>query len=236
MPTQPASTQRDGASGQSQFDVLEFVFRQMSAKLRTSTIVKVVAVYNNGGVEPVGAVDVQPLVQQVDGIGNVTSLPVLYGLPYMRLQGGANAIILDPQVGDLGIAIFADRDTSAAAAAKDQAPPGSARRHSLSDGLYLGGILNGLPQQYVQFNAAGLALVSPTKISLTAPNVEIDASTQFKVVSPDIQEQGSVHVTGAQTNDSTIVAQGDVTGQGTSLHTHKHSGVTSGSSQTGAPA
>lgn len=235
MPTQPANTQRDGANGQSQFDVLEFVFRQMAAKLRTATIVQVVAVYNTGGLAPVGTLDVQPLVQQTDGLGKVTPLPVLYGLPYLRVQGGTDAVILDPKVGDLGIAIFADRDISAAAATKGQAPPGSGRRHSLSDGLYLGGILNGVPQQYVRFSSTGVELVSPTKITLTAPNIELDASTQLKIVSPDIQEQGAVHITGAQTNDSTIAAQGDITAEGTSVHNHKHGGVSTGTSQTSAP-
>jgi hypothetical protein len=234
MPTQPANTQRQGG-GTSQLDVLEFFFRQAAAKLRTTTIVKVLAVTNAGELEPVGFVDIQPLVQQVDGTGNVTPLPPLYNVPYLRIQGGTNAVILDPQIGDLGIAVFGDRDLSAVVAAKDQGPPGSSRRHSLADALYLGGILNGVPSQYVRFSSDGIEVVSPTKILLSAPSVEIDASTQLKMVSPDIQEQGPVHITGDQTNDGKITAQGDVSGQGTSLHTHKHSGVTTGSGQTGTP-
>jgi len=235
MSTQQASTQRDGANGGSDFDVLEFFFRRNAARLRTTTVVRVLAVTNAGGLEPVGFVDVQPLVQQTDGTGKVTPLPPLYGVPYLRLQGGADAVILDPKVGDLGIAVFADRDISAAVAARGMAPPGSGRRHSLADALYLGGILNGVPQQYVRFSADGVELVSPTKIRLQAPSVEVAASTQFKVTSPDIQEDGPVHITGNQTNEGTIVADGDVTAQGTSVHTHKHGGVATGGGQTGTP-
>jgi hypothetical protein len=234
MPTQPANTQRQGA-GTSQLDVLEFFFRQSAAKLRTATIVKVLAVTNAGELEPVGFVDIQPLVQQVDGIGNVTPLPPVYNVPYLRIQGGTDAVILDPKVNDLGIAVFGDRDLSAVVSAKDQGPPGSLRMHSLADAMYLGGLLNGTPSQYVRFSSGGIEVVSPTKILLSAPSVEIDASTQLKMVSPDIQEEGPVHITGDQTNDGKITAQGDVIGEGTSLHTHKHSGVTTGSGQTGAP-
>lgn len=203
--------------------------------VRTATIVKVLSVTNDGDVSPVGTVDVQPLVQQVDGVGNVVDLPPIYGVPYLRVQGGTDAVILDPKVGDLGIAVFGDRDLSAVISNKAKSPPGSARKHHLSDGMYIGGLLNGTPAQYVRFSTEGIDLVSPTKVRIQAPNIEADASTQFKVVSPDIQLQGAVHVTGAQTNDSTIVADGDVTGQGTSLHTHVHSGVQPGTGSSGPP-
>lgn len=235
MQTQPASTQRDGATGQSPFDTMDFVFRLMSSKLRTLTIVQVTAVTNAGDVSAVGFVDVQPLVQQVDGTGNVMALPPLYGLPYLRIQGGTDAMILDPKVGDLGLALFADRDLSAVISAKGSAPPGSGRQHSLSDGFYIGGILNGVPQQYFRFSSSGIEVVSPTQITLTAPNVVVNASTQLKMTSADIQEVGPVHITGAQTNDGTITAQGDVIGAGTSVHNHKHGGVSTGSGQTSAP-
>lgn len=224
------------ATAATDYTSISFLIRQFTAKSRTATIVQVVAVSNAGDVSPVGTVDVQPMVHQTDGAGNITALPVVYGVPYMRVQGGTNAIILDPQVGDVGIAVFGDRDLSAVKATKKASAPGSARRNSLADAIYVGGLLNGTPVQYVQFNTDGITVVSPTKVHIQAPNIEADASAQFKVVSPDIQLQGAVHVTGAQANDSTITAAGDVTGQGTSLHTHKHTGVQTGGSTSGPPA
>lgn len=226
---------RDGATASNDAAQLLYLLRRQIGKVRTTTLVRVISCTNTGGVSPVGFVDVQPLVQQVDGQGNLINLPVLYGLPYVRVQGGANAIILDPQEGDIGLAMFSDRDLSSVVAAKTIGPPGSRRQHSASDGLYLGGVLNGTPTQYVQFSSTGITVNSPAKVTIVAPNIEADASTQFKVVSPDIQLQGAVHITGAQTNDSTIVATGNVTGQGTSLHTHVHSGVSTGGSNSGMP-
>lgn len=225
----------------SDFNAISFVVSQMIAGARICMLVKVLAVTNSGGVSPIGTVDVQPLVQQVNGAGEVTPHGTVYSLPYLRIQGGTNAVILDPQVGDIGIICIADRDSSAAIAAKDQAPPGSNRRNNPSDGFYMGSVISQTPVQYVQFTTSGITIHSLQKVTIDAPNIEADASTQFKVVSPDIQLQGAVtitstlHVEGAQTNDSTITASGDVSGNGTSLHTHVHSGVQSGGSNTGAP-
>lgn len=226
---------REAATSGTQYTAMAFLIAQQLAKVRIATIVRVLAVSNAGGVEPVGSVDVQPLVQQTDGDGNITALPPVYGVPYMRMQGGTNAVILDPQAGDLGIALFGDRDLSAVVATKDAAAPGSNRRNSLADALYIGGLLNGTPVQYVRFNAEGIELVSPTKVHIQAPNIQADASTQFKVTSPDIQLHGAVHITGAQTNDGAITAQGEVTGNGKQLSTHKHTGVTTGGGVSGPP-
>ncbi len=225
MPTDP-KTFRDLASGSSQYDALDFFLRQSLAKMRVATLVQVLAVTNNGSITQPGTVDVQPLVQQVDGEGNVTALPPIYGVPYVRVFGGTNAVILDPQVGDVGVAIFADRDLSAVKVTMKQAGPGSNRRNSLADALYLGGVLNGVPQQYVAFTSSGIIAVSPTKITMQAPAIELNGA---------VTADSTMHVKGAQTNDSTITASGDVIGQGTSLHTHLTTGVTPGSGNSGLP-
>lgn len=219
-PTDSAIGQATPTNSANPFAAMSFVIRQHLSGVRTAVLVIVEAVSNDGGVEPVGTVDVRPLVKKVDGIGNTVGCGTVFSLPYLRLQGGVNAVILDPQVGDIGLAVVADRDGSAVVATKAEAPPGSSRRFSLSDGLYLGGFLNGTPQQYLRFSSDGVEVLSPSKVTIKAPQIELD---------------GAVHVTGAQTNDSTIDASGDVTGQGTSLHTHTHSGVTSGGGTSGPP-
>jgi hypothetical protein len=134
---------------------MTFMTRQLLAKMQTVTLVKVLACTNAGGVTAVGTVDVQPLVTQLAGDGTATLYAPLFKLPYFRLQGGANALILDPQVGDIGMAGFCSRDISAVKKTKAQANPGSLRKYDFADGLYVGGFLNGTPSQYVQF-AAGI--------------------------------------------------------------------------------
>lgn len=137
-----------------------FVIRQAMVKLQTATLVRVESCTNNGGVSPVGYVDVTPLVNQVDGAGNPTPHATIFGLPYLRIQGGANAIIIDPKPGDIGMAAFASRDISKVKATKQQANPGSLRTYDYADGMYLGGMLNGTPTQYIRFTDTGIELVA----------------------------------------------------------------------------
>lgn len=77
-------------------------------------------------------------------------------------------------------------------------------------------------------------------VSIDASNdiVNIDGNTTITgtlTVSDATSLQSTLAVTGAQTNDSSITASGEVTGNGIKLSTHTHSGVKSGSSNTGTP-
>lgn len=167
------------------YNQLQFVVQQAIAKMQTATIVKVINCSNDGGVSPVGTVDAQILVNQINGQGVPTPHVTMYGLPYLRMQGGANAVILDPQPGDLGIAVFASRDISTVVSTKAQANPGSYRQYDFSDGMYLGGLLNAAPSQYIQFTASGIAVVSPSAITVTAPIVSIGSGGMVQTLMTD---------------------------------------------------
>ena len=203
------------------FNNLHFVIRQMLANMQTATIVEVIACTNDGALSPVGTVDVQIMVNQINGQGIQTPHVTMYGLPYLRMQGGANAVILDPQVGDIGIAVFASRDITNVKSTKAQASPGSFRTHDFSDGMYLGGLLNGTPTQFIQFASSGITITSPSEITLQAPVISINGA---------LQQTG-----GGVTMSQTLTVTGDVKANGISLETHVHSGVTTGASDTGVP-
>lgn len=233
--------QAQAGEGVGDYGALMFVIGQALARLNTATLVRVVSVTNNGGLSPVGFVDVQPLVNQLDGAGNAVPHAVLHQLPYFRLQGGTDAVILDPKVGDIGMAAFGSRDLSAVKASKQQANPGSWRTHDMADGLYFGGLLNGTPVQYVQFTADGINVVSPSKVTVQAPDIELNAETQCALNSPVIVLNGTVQQ-GAGSYGGTSTWQGDMETLGTLRNngkdvgsTHTHSGVQSGSSNTGTP-
>jgi hypothetical protein len=168
------------------YNVLAFVIQQLLTKVNTCAVVQVVACTNDGGVSPVGTVDVQPLVNQMTGARVAVPHGTIYKLPYSRIQGGTNAVIMDPKPGDIGIVVFSQRDISSVKNSKVQANPGSFRMFNWADGLYVGGILNGTPAQYVQFTDAGITLVSPNKVTVRAPVVEVDASTSATVTSPNV--------------------------------------------------
>lgn len=193
--------------GASQFNVMAAVIATMLGRVRTIVIVKVMAVTNEGGVSAVGFVDVMPLVKQVDGVGKATSHGTIFNMPYFRVQGGANAVIIDPQVDDLGIAVIADRDSSSVKENKAESTPGSKRRFDLADGVYVGGILNGVPDQYVQFTDGGI------KVADKNGNV-------LNMTSDGIALTGNLTVTG------TITSTGEITkGSGltkVTLGQHQH--------------
>jgi hypothetical protein len=155
------------------YNQIRFAIQQALAKMQTATLVQIVSCTNEGGVSPVGFVNVLPLVNQLDSEGNPVPHVTIYNLPYLRIQGGANAIILDPQAGDIGVAVFASRDISKVKATKAQANPGSARQYDFSDGLYLGGMLNEVPTQYLQFSSAGVTLLSPNELIGKAPSIQL---------------------------------------------------------------
>lgn len=233
--------QARAAEGGDEYGALNFVIGQALARLSTATLVRVVSVTNAGGVEPVGFVDVQPLVNQLDGAGNAVPHAVLHQLPYFRLQGGTDAVILDPKVGDVGIAVFASRDISSVKSSKGQANPGSWRSHDMADGLYVGGLLNGTPVQYVQFTAGGINVVSPSKVTIQAPNIELNAAAQCALNSPQIVlngtvQQGSGSFGGTSTWQGNMETLGTLRNNGKDVgSTHTHPGVQSGPSNTGTP-
>lgn len=253
-------------SASDEYNAMAFIIRQILNERHYVALVKVVNVTAAGGLALSGTVDVVPLINQLDGQGNAIPHGTVNDLPYVRIQGGSNAVIIDPVVGDIGLCVFCDRDISAVCNTKKASNPGSMRRSDMADGVYLGGLLNAIPTQYAMFTPAGIELHSPTLIKLTAPKVqiiaplvEINASTSTVITTPDFTVNGKTHLNGntdvtgtttlngAVTASSTINAGGtvtaptvagtsDVTFAGKSSATHKHTGVTVGTGQTGTPA
>ena len=134
----------------------------LMSRIDTMKLVKVVKVTPGtgaGDVKLAGTVDVQPLVNQIDGNGNSTPHGTVFGVPWTRLQGGKNCIVCDPEVGDLGYVVVSDRDISAVKSTKKQGNPGSRRKYNLADGVYIGGILNLTPDQYMQMHEGGIRIV-----------------------------------------------------------------------------
>lgn len=212
-----------------EFNAIEFVITQLLNKRNYTTLVQVVSVRSAGEVAPVGFVDVQIMLNQIDAAGNSMPHGIVNNVPYFRLQGGANAIIIDPKVGDIGMATFADRDISSVKANRAISNPGSKRRADIADGLYTGGFLNAAPTQYIRFTDSGIEVVSPTNITMRAPTINMIGSESVTLQSASIVLDGPV------TGTAGAVFTGDVTGQGTSLHTHKHGSVQSGGAQTSTP-
>lgn len=193
----------------SDFNAATFITKQLIGKVQTATAVKVVAVTNSGGLAPAGTVDVLPLVNQIDGAGKSVPHGVIHGIPYSRMHGGTNAVIMDPAVGDIGICVFASRDISSVKANKGQANPGSRRRNDMADGMYVGGMLNGTPSQFIQFAGAGVTIHSPASVTISAPTINLNGN---------------------------VVMTGNVTSNGHDISsTHRHKDTNPGGGLSGVP-
>ena len=222
--------------------ILAMFVRNRIMKLRTSLPVRVESVTNNGGLSPIGYVSILPLVQQVDGEGEAINHGIINNVPYLRIQGGSNAVIIDPEVGDIGMAWFADRDMSAVKASEDQAPPGSKRHHNMSDAVYAGTIIAPTPTQYVQFNDDGISVVSPTRVRVEAPVTEIESPTMTFTGELTFNGQSTFNglVTATQgitsTGGSGVSTTGPLTNNGVDVgSTHTHDGVEPGTGTSGTP-
>jgi len=215
------------ADNSSDIGRLKFVIDTALSGMRTAMPVQVVSVSNNGGVSPIGTVSLKPLVQGKDGGGNAIPHGVIYNCPYMRIQGGSNAIIIDPQVGDIGLGIVCDRDISAVQSSNAEAPPGSSRKNDMSDMVYLMTIISAtVPVQYVEFNPQGITVTTPNKVIINAAEIDCNAPV-LNINASNITSSGSwIHsnnfaVIGTMTNNGTNVGR---------THTHPVRNVAGGSS------
>lgn len=196
------------------YNELRFLITQQLVKMETSLPVRVDEV-RSGGLAPVGFVKVTVLVGQLSGDNKPFPGAQIDNVPYVRLQGGKNAVIIDPKPGDIGLACFASRDITAIKNARKSAPPGSKRHHNFSDAVYIGGMLNATPTQYIHFTDSGVVVHSPHAVTITSPNNTIN---------------GPLTVNGDAAFNGTLLNNGVDVGS-----THAHSGITPGGGTTGTP-
>lgn len=187
----------------SEYNALQFMIQNAMQGISTAIPVQVKAV--NGLF-----VDVLPLVSNVDGFGETVEPTTIYHLPVFRYHAGVGAVILDPVVGDIGLAVFAQSDSSnVKEGTTTPQQPASFRRHSMSDGFYIGGFHNAAPTVYVEIKQDGeVVIVAPNKLTVTSPSA---------------------------TFSGTMDIAGDCTIGGISFLGHVHGGVQSGGSTTSTP-
>lgn len=205
------------ASGLSDFASLSFLIEQALAQISTGTLVVVkTAPYDASGnpitpgtAGPIGFVNVQPLVNQLDGYGNATPHGIIYKLCYLRYQGGNGAFITDPAVNDIGWMSVADRDTSSVRATGKQANPGSRRKFDKADGVFIGCLIAGTPAQYFSFTTTGFRCVDKSA------NTFVGQSDGIVVNGVRFDRNGNVYAPGE-------IYRGYGTGDQVSLGAHTH--------------
>lgn len=207
-------------SGASEYNALSFMMEQMiKGMVNTAIPVRVDSCTKPGVGGAAGYVSATPLVQQrgADGKGlQPVSLPQL---PFFRLQCGTAAVVLDPQPGDVGLAIFSQQDASNIEAGKtDPVQAGSFRCFDMSDGFYVGGFYGQTPTTYVWLDPekGEASIKAPTKISLEAPTIELKGSLVMGNTAGDasggtITLTGNIQATGSAAFNGNIRSEGSIT-------------------------
>ena len=214
----------------------EWIIQRLIRQINTAQLVRVLAVYP--GEDSAGFVDVEPMQLQQSTTGVVIESAPMYRLPYLRTQGGVSAVIIDPAAGDIGLAVFAQRDISNVVATREPAAAATNRAYDAGDGLYIGGFLNATPTQFVEFlpEAAGINITTPGDLTIQADG-DMAATVGGDL---SITVAGSVSISAASTTWSGPVTFNDpitapqATINGIPFTTHKHIGAGPGN-PTGAP-
>lgn len=235
MSDKELSANYDNFASSNPLNSMEFFIRSLiSQVVSTSLPVVVTAVERKGEEAGAGYVTVKPLLQPRNNSGDGLEVTTIPKLPYFRLQHGKAAIICDPKVGDIGLAVVAKQDISNINGSTTPKVPATYRKFDPSDSFYIGGFWGKAPEVFIHLEDEGtIKIKAPTKISMEAPECEVNASTSFTVNSSQINLNGPISGGGSGGADATFT--GDVNAKGISLTSHTHTGVKSGNSSTGAP-
>lgn len=208
--------QRKTTSAATDFNSVAFQVQRALSEISTAEPVTVGAVDIPDPKGPVGFVDVTPLTTMVDGEGKAQAQGTQFKLPYLRIQGGKNAVIVDPKPGDKGLAVYAMRDTETLKETRgDDGPvnPGSGRTLDQGDGFFLGGFLNGEPERWVWVHDDGVEIEGKDNIKTHGKITVMDAEDGWTV---NAQAGATINATGGGlTVNGDVTINGSITWTGT---------------------
>lgn len=222
----------------SDFNALNFIIRSAILNtVNTAIPVRVDKIVRPGDGGGAGYLSATPLITQRDAAGNVLPPVSIPKLRWFRYQHGTAAVICDPKVGDIGLAVFAQQDVSTLNGENTPKQPGSFRSFDMSDGFYIGGFWGGAPTTFVRVEDDGNITIKSTQtVKVETQTVEVSAQTinmtaqSFTVTAPNIKLDGNVN------NTLGMVSDGEISGNGIKLSDHVHSGVERGNSNTSGPS
>ena len=154
-----------------------YIINNLIANIHTMMPVKILSVTVPADIlAPIGRCEVLPLVQQIDGSNNVYPLGKIINVPYLRVQGGSNAIVIDPQVGDVGLCGFCERDISIVKRTGELSAPDTRRKYNINSAVYMFTMMSGTPTQYIHFKSSGIDIKSTGNVNINGLNILPDGT------------------------------------------------------------
>lgn len=164
-------------------------------------------------------------IQKPDGTFEFVDMPLLVDVPIVVPSAGGFTLSLPIKADDEVLVVFGSRCIDSWWETGDVGVPMELRMHDLSDGFAIAGprsVPKATPLHATNArltNDEGTAYVELT----TAGIVKLKSTSSIQLEAPDILIQGNLAVSGATQLG------------GKSFENHKHSGVATGSGQTGVP-
>ena len=203
-------------SGASEYNAISFLVEQaIKGMVNTAIPVRVDSCTKPGVGGAAGYVSATPLVMQRGADGKSLAPVSMPQLPYYRVQAGTAAVVLDPQPGDIGLAVFSQQDASnVKEGTSEPVQAGSFRCFDMSDGFYCCSVLgSGAPETYVHLDPekGEVTVKAPTKITLDAPTIELKGSLQMgnaagSGTGDTMKITGNLDVTGSVKTDGNVTA------------------------------
>jgi len=205
-------------------------------------------------------ISVQPAIQAIetdqDGVETNTNMPLLVDVPVVWPRAGGFCLTFPIAAGDEVLVVFASRCIDAWHQSGGVQAQAEQRKHDLSDAFAIlaptsspnvvGGVSANAVQlrndsgtAYVEVDSSGkVNIVSSSEVNInaqtaniTAPEVEITASTKIDLTSPMINLNGITSVDG----DLTVTPPNNLVSNGINYANHRHTGVQAGPDTSGGP-
>lgn len=233
-------------SGNNFPNALDFIVRSIVRQMINTALPVMVETVFPGDENAAGYVQCLPLVMPRDPKGNSIQTVSIPKLPFYRLYAGRAAIICDPVPGDVGLAVFAQQDSSRVKkGTSEPQSAGSFRCFDMSDGFYLGGFYNGNGDTNIIFDQQGnITINAPTAQTINTETATVNSKTstinaeqKVTVNSPLSEFTGDVTIqkaltvlggaaisggSGASVEGNMAITNGDVTADAISLKQHTH--------------
>ena len=154
-----------------------YIINNLIANIHTMMPVKILSVtVPPDSLAPIGRCEVLPLVQQIDGSNNVYPMGKIVNLPYLRVQGGSNAIVIDPQVGDVGLCGFCERDISIVKRTGELSAPDTRRKYDINSAVYMFTMMSGTPTQYIHLLENGINIKTTGDLNINGLIIKADGT------------------------------------------------------------
>ena len=202
-------------SGASEFNAISFLVEQaIKGMVNTAIPVRVDSCTKPGVGGAAGYGSATPLVMQRGADGKSLAPVSMPQLPYYRVQAGTAAVVLDPQPGDIGLAVFSQQDASnVKEGTSEPVQAGSFRCFDMSDGFFVSCHYGQTPTTYIHLDpeTGEVTVKAPTKITLDAPTIELKGSLQMgnaagSGTGDTMKITGNLDVTGSVKTDGNVTA------------------------------